>query len=609
MIRSPILDRLSRRRGEWLAFAAVAATVLGLTAWLAGEVGRSRAAEALRAQAAGSATLNVAVLRAELEKQRALPYVLSQDPDVQAALAGHEPVRIAALNAKLETLVRGTRTAVIYLIDASGTAIVSSNWREPTSFVGSNYRFRPYFTGAVTDGAAEHFALGTVSKRPGLYISRRIGEPNALLGVVVVKVEFDQVEADWGQSGAAVYVADPRGIVLLTSEPDWRFLAEAPIAPGDAGAIRASLQFGNAPLTPLPLRPRDAGTAGADFAALPDGSLQLASESAVPSTPWRLHLLLPADDALAAGARTARIAALGGAGSVLALAGLLLHRRQRSRTRAAEAVEARAELERRVEARTRDLSAANAQLTREIDERQRIEAKLQVARDELAQANRLATLGQVTAGLAHEVNQPVAAIRSYADNAVAFLDRGDHAAVRDNLATVAGLTERIGAITGTLRGFSRKATGETGPLALVEALDGALMLVGTRARRLGVALDADRPEPGLAVIANRVRLEQVLVNLLQNALDALEERPEPAIRIGLAATPMEAILTVADNGPGIAPEVLAALFTPFLTTKPRGVGLGLVISKDIVDEFGGHLAADNAPGGGACFTLTLRRAP
>jgi two-component system, NtrC family, C4-dicarboxylate transport sensor histidine kinase DctB len=597
-----------RRRIEWLAFALVAAAFVTLTGWIAGEYGREGAAETLRTQATGSVTLDIAVLRSELEKQRALPFVLSRDPDVLAALLTPDATHVAAMNAKLETLNRGTRSAVIYLIDHTGTAIASSNWHEPTSFVGTNYRFRPYFTQAVSDGLTEHFALGTVSQRPGLYISRRIDGPAGLLGVIVVKVEFFQVEADWRQSGAAVYVTDPRGIVLLSSAPEWRFLTQTPIAPEDAAAIRSSLQFGNAPLTLLPIRRYDDGVPGKDFVSLPGGGLHLASESDVPTTDWRLHLLEPAGDALSAGAGNMRSTVLGLVGAILVLAGLLLYRRHLAMARAEQHIEARAELERRVEARTLDLHSSNALLTAEIDERQKVEAKLQVARDELAQANRLAILGQITAGLAHEVNQPVAAIRSFADNAIAFLERREPDAVRDNLATIAGLTERIGGIIGQLRGFSRKATGEIGPLALQEAIDGALLLVGIRARRQGVRITADHPDAALRVTANRVRLEQVLVNLLQNAIEALEGCEDPAIRLDTGSDGGRVLVTVADNGPGMRPDVMAALFTPFHTTKPRGLGLGLVISKDIAEEFGGTLEVASEPGRGSRFILSLRLA-
>ncbi|HVJ41215.1 MAG TPA: ATP-binding protein [Dongiaceae bacterium] len=599
----------ARKSLEWLIFAGLAIAVAVVALWLAGDWGRSGAAETLRVQAGQNAALDTAVLRSELEKQRVVPLVLAQDPDVKAVLKSHDTAAMAAMNEKLESLNTGTRSAVIYLIDGTATTIASSNWREPTSFVGQNYQFRPYFTLAVAHGSAEHFAMGTVSHRPGLYISRRIDEGGKLLGVIVVKVEFDQVEAEWAQSGAVVYVTDADGIVLISSEPTWRFMAQRPLSPDAIKAFQASQQFGDAELAQLPLRdidPRDAP--GEGFIGSGDGGLYLKTERDVASTAWQLHLLLPAQTALDLGSHAARAAALGGLTPIVALAALLLYRRQRAIARAAGEVEARIELERRVEERTQDLRSTNAMLTAEIEERKKVEAKLQVARDELAQANRLAMLGQITAGLAHEVNQPVAAIRSYADNAAAFLDRLEPEAARQNLTAIAGLTERIGSIIEELRGYARKATGEIAPIPVLEAIDGALLLVGIRARRQGARLLAERPDPMLLVVANRVRLEQVLVNLLQNALEAMEGRPDQVLRLDAVVDGEKVCLTVADNGPGIAAEVMAALFTPFVTTKPRGLGLGLLISKGIVDDFGGMLDVRSEPGRGTEFTLTLRRA-
>ncbi|MDZ5448336.1 sensor histidine kinase [Labrys sp. ZIDIC5] len=601
-------QRRRRRRIEWLIFAALSLASLALAVWLAGNYGMRQAADALRAQAAGSATLDIAVLRSELEKQRTLSLVLSRDPDVLATLSTPDTAHIGAMNAKLESLNAGARSAVIYLIDRTGLAIASSNWKEEISFVGTNYAFRPYFTEAVAKGDTEHFALGTVSQRPGLYIARRIDGPGGMQGVIVVKVEFFSVEEDWHRSGAIVYVTDPRGIVLLTSQPEWRFMAQASFTAEEAAKIRTSLQFGDSPLTVLPIRRGQATTSGADFVSLRGSGLHLASVSEVPSTNWQLHLLEPAARALAAGAATLRSITFAVVGATLVLLGILLHRRQRAIARTAELTEAQIELEHRVEARTLDLSQSNALLSAEIDERRKVEAKLQTARDELTQANRLAILGQITAGLAHEVNQPVAAIRSFADNAAIFLDRSEPQPARQNLATIAGLTDRIADIIAQLRRFARKASGDIGPVALQDVLDGALLLVGIRARRQGAEIEVEPIAEDLRVVANRVRLEQVLVNLLQNALEALEGRPEQAIQIGIAGDGDLVRLAVTDNGPGLAPEVTANLFTPFTTTKSGGLGLGLVISKDIVEEFGGRLEVESRPGQGCRFLITLKRA-
>ncbi|EFH12535.1 C4-dicarboxylate transport sensor protein DctB, partial [Pseudoroseomonas cervicalis ATCC 49957] len=272
-----------------LALDRLAVTLAGRVA-LADLETTSRAAAGLRA----------AVLRAEIDKQRSLPLILAQDPDLRRALDSRDPARLAALSAKLEALGQGTGSAVLYALDARGLTLAASNWRQPDSFVGSDYAFRPYFRDALATGAAEHFALGTVSHRPGLYLSRRVEGERGPLGVIVVKAEFGAVEAAWSLSPEPVLATDPRGIVTVTSVADWHFRMTAPLDAAAQRAIRDSLQFGEAELLPLGLRP--AALPGLPALLRPDpvpsGSHVppgpfLAVREAVPGTEWALTLLAP----------------------------------------------------------------------------------------------------------------------------------------------------------------------------------------------------------------------------------------------------------------------------------------------------------------------------
>ncbi|MDR6288737.1 two-component system C4-dicarboxylate transport sensor histidine kinase DctB [Inquilinus ginsengisoli] len=603
-----------RVRRDWAVFALIGLALFTAVTWLAGPVGRDRALGDIARSAEAALGLHVAMLRSELEKQRSLPFVLAQDPDVRAALgAANDRQRLDGINAKFEALSQGTRTAVIYLLDRSGTAIAASNWREPISFVGQHYAFRAYYLQAVDAGAAEFFAMGTMSRRPGVYLSRRIDGPNGLLGVIVVKVEFDAMEEAWGRFAETAFVTDERGVVLLTDVPEWRFRSLGPLPESDRAAVRESLQYGAAPLEPLPIAPdADAGRPDAVVATLPDTrgpAPFLAVAAAVPSTGWTLHLLAPTMPAAGRAAFDTRLIA--GLVTLLALAGVaaLLYRRHRALGHAARQAAAQAELERRVAERTHALNDANQRLTGEIDERRRVELVRQQLQEELAQANRLAILGQVAASVAHEINQPVAAIRSYADNAAVFLDREKPAAVRDNLAIIAGLTDRVGAITQHLRAFSRKAANRIEAISCAAAIEGALILTRPRLRRQSVRLAQDLPPADVRVVAERVRLEQILVNLLQNALDAVDGLPEAEIRIAVNVEGDRVRIAVSDTGKGLDPATMKALFIPFATSKPAGLGLGLVICQDIAREFGGAIAADNRAEGGAVFTVTLKRAP
>jgi two-component system C4-dicarboxylate transport sensor histidine kinase DctB len=269
----------------------------------------------------------------------------------------------------------------------------------------------------------------------------------------------------------------------------------------------------------------------------------------------------------------------------------------------------REKLERNVALRTAELSDTNTRLSEEIRERQQTERRLNAMQVDLIQANKLAQLGQITAGVAHEINQPLATIRVLAENCISLMGqkiKGVPPLIEENLTNVVRMCERIGHITGELRAFSRKSTGESGPVPMKAALDASIMLNRSRLRDNRVQLILEPIDPKLQIVGRRVRLEQVVVILLQNAYEALESTTDPEVRITTTADHDWVWLRISDNGPGLNPEVMAQLFTPFVTTKEKGLGLGLVIAHDILRDFGGELTAENATSG-AVFTLKLRK--
>lgn len=575
-------------RPRWLvlvAFLLLAPLAAALAAgWTASVAHRS-----LREQAQAQLALYEANLRAELERHAAVPLVMARNGEIEDLLTNPTPDRIDRVNRKLAGIATELGASALYVMDAKGTTLAASNWDSPTSFVGQNFIYRAYFHDAMATGEGHLFALGTTSLVPGYYTARRVVAENRtdgtpVVGAVVLKVGFGALERAWTHAREKILVTDRDGIVFITNVESWRYGAlpsRLPVEP-----VRTAEPEGEGP-RPLPW---SFGGAADQVTLLEDGAERgyLLLSAAVPGGDWTIRTLTslaPADaSAEAAGLLAAAVVAL----AALA-AHALLQRRVALVERLALQEEARWELERRVASAT---------------------AELRATENELTQAAKLAALGQMSAGIAHEINQPLAAIRAYADNAMVFLDRGRSDAVRDNLAEIADLTTRMATITRHLKGFARRASGTVGPVSADAAVAQALALMESRLRRDGVELVSDLPPDTLWVVGEDVPLQQVLVNLIGNAADAMRASPRRRLFLTLAADGDAVVLTVRDTGTGIADAALPRLFVPFFTTKEAGdgLGLGLSISHGIVEGFGGTLSAANHPDGGAVFTLRLRRA-
>ncbi len=578
-----------------MAFAALS-VIVSVVASVYGRRTVADATAAVRLRAMQQTRSNLRLLEAELQTYRLLPVMLGEYTDVRAALASGtvDP----ALNAKLALLAARTGASVIYALDTQGMTIAASNADRPDSFLGHDYRYRDYFTKAMASGATEFFALGSVSGRPGLYLSRRIDRAGRPLGVVVVKVEFDRIAQAWIQDHMATFVVDADGVILISSDPRLEFHTTRALSPARRRTLAQTRQFGTLPLLRAPLTLAD------DRSRLGDGTPAVTVSLPVPIAGWHLVHMEPLDAALrSAAVRTRSATTIAALATIAAMLGAWWLHQRRKRNAGA-----RAELEAEVARRTAELSATADRLQIEVEQREAADQRFRQAREELAHANRVGSIGTITASVAHEINQPVAAIRTFADNAAAFLARDEPARAATNLQAIVELTSRIGTITAGLRRYARRGAGSIGPVALDAAIDGVRLLIGDRFRAKGVTLDLPSgPEARLTVIAGRVRLEQVLVNLLQNALDAVAERPDARVDVTVGRKGRDVVLTVADNGPGIDPGIADDLFTPFATSKTDGLGLGLGIARDIMTEFGGTLDLVPAPRG-AVFRMILVKA-
>lgn len=587
------LALLSRRAPAWLAAATVCLLLGALTYQLTFDIHLNRERQ-LSAQRLDGFALS---LEATLSRHESLPGLLALDPSLLALLREPgNPARVAAANAYLEAAQQGAAVAVAFLLAADGHTLAASNWRQPRSFVGQQYAFRPYFRAALAGGLGRFYGVGVTTGEPGYFLAAPVRDGNRVLGVITLKLGLDAMEQALAEAGDTLLLADGDGVVFLSSVRRLRYRALAPLPAEAATRLASSRQYGgqSVPLLanqPVPLNPNAPVRLALGDAPARDW---LVHSRPVGNLGWRLVQLGDPSDARATALGAACSVALA---SALAL-GLVAHLRHR-RQRRDELRQVYAELETRIAARTADL-------TEQINALERTKAILRETRDAAVQAGKLATLGQMSAGISHELNQPLAALQTFADNAQALLARGRHAEVADNLQMISELIARTGQIVRQLKSFARKEAATPQPVRVAEAIAHAQLMVEPRRRELGAVFHVE-PAGELQVLAEAGRLEQVLVNLLRNSLDAMHDQPTPQVAVRVDADGTWVRLSVRDHGPGLSAEAQQHLFEPFYTTKPvgEGLGLGLAISLTIVESYGGTLSAQPAEGGGAEFVLCL----
>lgn len=537
-------------------------------------------------------------LDATLARHESLPSLLALDPSLAALLQEPDnPQRIAAANAYLEAAQQGAAVAAAFLINAEGKTLAASNWQLPRSFVGHNYAFRPYFSEALQHGLGRFYGVGVTSGEPGYFLAAPVRRNNQALGVVVLKVGLEAIEQAMAGAGDTLLLTDRDGIVFLSSNHQYRYHALAPLPAEVTAQLANTQQYGKINISPLadrPLNPAESRPARLSLANGPARE-RLITARPVGKLDWQVVQIGNTGEARTT-AFSVSSAVVFAAAFLLGLAAHFRHRNKRRE----ELRRVYAELENRIAERTVDLTDKIATL-------ERTEAILRETRDAAVQAGKLAVLGQMSAGISHELNQPLAALQTFADNASALLIRGRTEEVAENLAMISALVDRTGRIVRQLKTFARKESATPQAVTVASAIEHALMIVEPRRRETAGRIVVIPCPPDLLAVAEAGRLEQVLVNLLRNGLDAMLGQSDPCLEVSTQRRQDNIEIAVRDHGPGLPAEVLHHLFEPFYTTKPagEGLGLGLAISLTIVESYGGTLSADNAPDGGAIFTLTL----
>ena len=609
-----------------LVWSLVAALMLG-GGWAAFVASERAGYVSLADAAAQQLELVASGLDIEIARYEHVPSLMELNEDVLALLDHPRDAALQArVNRQLTNLNVRAGALAVQVTDPAGLVLAASNWFEPGSTVGRDLSRQHHFAEAVQSGQARAFIASADRGAPECHFLQVIRQRGRIVGLAEVITSLEAVESMWMALSAVsqsdrLLVIDENDVVIMSSMPAWRFKSLATPSAERRAALAALGKYPVRAIEPLGLATERTLEHGTQLVRMPAASagapdvMYAAQERAMVRTGWRLMTLSDVQ----AVREQARRGAVGGA----ALAGLVgvlaLYLRQRRRAlagqRTAQAAlqhahealqQAHDALERRVQERTAELNQANAALVVEVAERRRTEEQLRAAQADLIQAGKLATLGQMSAGITHEINQPLTALRALSENTCQLLEIGRTSDVARNLRSIAGLTERIGRITSQLKSFAWKAAVPADPIALPATVSNVLEMLRERIQREAVQVEAALPAAA-RVQCDAYRLEQVLLNLVSNALDAMRDAPVKRLRIDSRIDNGRIHLCVTDTGSGLPDSVMQRLFEPFFSTKSpgEGLGLGLVISNSIVRAFGGSLRA-RSDAGGTTFEFDLK---
>ena len=583
--------KLTRRR-IFTAITALALLLAALGALLFPALERHYMREQA-AQEAVPLSLAAESLRAAIERYAPLPALIAERPALSALLTSpDDPALQAEVNEDLRQTAATVKASDVYLMDISGLTIAAASYREPGSYLGRNFSYQTYFTQALNGDLSSFSVYGTTTGERGYFYAAPVEDGERIVGVLAIKFNIAAFESIWRGAASEIMVTDRNDFVFLSSRPDWHFRAIRPLSEATRRVIAQNLQY---PIDRIDLLPINAVSLGPDAQQVEiEGSTIenfVLTARHLSALDWTIASLTPKSSATLRALNTLLVGALVAVLALTALLALLLRQARQSEAWAKEQ-EAKRLLEAAVAERTEDLQTALADLRR--------------TQTDLIQAGKLSGLGQMSAALSHEFNQPLAAVKSYAENANACLyrDRVDEA--RDNIHRISKMADRMATISAHLRNFARRPQLARGPLLLNAVIQDALAVVDMRLTSEGGHVVYEPPKEEIWVNGGHVRLQQVIVNLINNALDAMEGHKTRDVFLTVEGT----TLHVRDTGTGIDPETLPHVFDPFFTTKApgKGLGLGLSISYNIVSDFNGSLTVENHPEGGAVFSVALQAA-
>ncbi|SFK63349.1 sensor histidine kinase [Shimia haliotis] len=576
MSNGPIHDMIDPRpvMASWLTRVALLLIVViaGVTMYVTNSFLTDRFTENTRNRAELRLALYSGNLVSELRRNAIVPQLLSKDPALIGALNSSD---FSQSTTRLISFVDEIGAASLLLMDETGRVVAATdrvrlgaNYRQSDFFVNAQRSNVTLFTLTLDEAGAHRFVY-----------SRKIENLGGTIGVIAVEVDLRKFESTWAGISDAVFVTDSEGTVILSTEPRWRGQTEAQALAGEpvSGAIGRALQVTN-----------DWSKAPADAYFAGEAVMRMSSR-----IPFRGWTMTSYTTYASVREKVNAVLALEVMGFAILIALVFYLSSRKSAVRMAL-----------VQRESVELRALNSRLQREIAERERMQLSLEVAEQSLAQSSKLAALGEMSAAVSHELNQPLAAMRTYLAGARLLVARNRPEEALSSFQRIDDLISRMGSITKQLKSYARKGGDEFRPVNMGDCVSSALSMMEPQLRQRKVKIGKIVPDQPVRVMGDQVRVEQVLINLLRNALDATTSVAEPEIEILLAAGET-ATLTVRDNGPGI--EDLDNLFEPFYTTKAPGdgVGLGLAISSGIISDLGGRLTARNGQTEGAVFEVQL----
>lgn len=562
-----------------------------LTASLGYLSGKSIALNNLSERLASNSNEIKKQLKVELARYKNIASVYSNNHQIQQFMASshRDPALVSQF---LIEIVNISNALDAYLLTPEGTVVAASNYQQTTSFVGNNFSFRDYFRQAMTVEHGFELAVGRVSNKRGIYFSRAIKHNNITLGVFVIKADvaaMEQRETLFPSTNFNFMLQSSAQTIFLSDQKAWRlqhfsFANDDFVQPSQLSAQPVNWWQG----------------VGFDMWQInaPSPQQYLVHQDSFSQYPWQLKTLGRDENATRFGLLIALTASVVFISFVFFIMWFYERRRnnrqlQRSHQKLTE----------QVALRTADLTETNHQLQLEVEQRTSAESDLIATQEQLIQAAKLATIGELSSSINHEINQPLAALSSYLQLTEKMLEKQMYDKAGTNIANMHQLIERLVAIVSQFKNFSRKTNEPLQNVSLKQIIDNAIAICGHHIQQHCVAIDLQPCQQELTVSAEPIQLEQVVINLLTNAVDALKDVSQPMISVRLFFD-SEIVLEISDNGAGIEPHFINKIFEPFFTTKSaNGLGLGLSISRRIIESFNGELKVDNGPSGGAVFQI------